>query len=452
LSKETKIKIFNLNRFGINKIILFLLSYTIIELTPEFLTEIQPDSLGYMYPSTSRQTLYYLFITSLNKIGISIIFFQKVLLSFSIVSLVFFIGRKTSVLLGLLSYSFIILNTYYISYSKTILPESILFSLLNLAVVYLFKEKRGDLITFALICGIMASLKPVGIVLSLILFIFFLIKNKINYKLFIFIIFFAVPNLIENFFFHSQNRERTTIFGQIVLGKLVILSGKDSFIINNYSEELSPLLEKTKKEFKVVHKFLNNLDNIFLKAELLSDYEVVAQYQTFNIESVQKLGFEKNIIFENTNKIFYEIIKNNLYDYLKLSLFHYVGNWSIGSKERFLSGNYKEVPLYQELVKSSGPINLPNQITLWLAQIIFVFLLFLLTIHSFCILFFFSKTIVKKSIFINSLIIFLIQSYLIFTSFTNVSTPRYLMVVYPIIIMSNINFINYFYNKKKEKR
>ena len=145
--------------------------------------------------------------------------------------------------------------------------------------------------------------------------------------------------LLKTFFFYSQYKERTTIFKQIVIGKLVILSGKDSFIINNYSEEFRPLLEKTKKEFKVVHKFLNSLDNVLLKAELLSDYEVVAQYQTFNLESVQKLEFDKNIIFENTNNIFFEIIKNNFYDYLKLSLFHYLGNWSIGSKERFLNDN-----------------------------------------------------------------------------------------------------------------
>tara|TARA_B100000886_G_scaffold184952_1_gene126897 strand:+ start:1387 stop:2496 length:1110 start_codon:yes stop_codon:yes gene_type:complete len=368
-------------------------------------------------------------------------------LSLSIVSIVSLIRKKTSLLLGLLSYFLIILNTYYISYSKTILPESILFSLLNLAVVYLFEEKKGGLIIFSLICGIMASLKPVGILLSLILFIIFFTKNKINYKVFIFIVFFAVPNLLENFFFYSQFKERTTIFKQIVVGKLVILSGKDSFQINDYPDELHPLLEKTKKKFRIVHNFLDGLDNPLLKAELLSDYEVVAQYQTFNLESVQKLEFDKNIIFENTNKIFFEIIKNNFYDYLKLSLFHYVGNWSIGSKERFLNDNYEVVPLYQELVKSSGPVNLPKQITLEFAQILFVLFLFLLTIHSFYLLLCFSKAIANKSIFFNSSIIFLIQSYLIITSFTNVSTPRYLMVVYPLIIMSNINFLNYF-NKK----
>ena len=267
----------------------------------------------------------------------------------------------------------------------------------------------------------------------------------------IFIIFFAVPNLLEYSFFYSQYKERTTIFKQIVVGKLVILSGKDSFKINNYSEELQPLLEKTKKEFEEVHKFLNSLDNVLLKAELLSDYEVVAQYQTFNLESIKKLEFDKNFIFENTNNIFYEIIKNNFYDYLKLSLFHYIGNWSIGSKERFLDVNYKEVPLYHELVKSSGPINLPNHVTLGFAQIIFVLFLFILIIHNFYILFYFSKVMVKKSIFLNSSIIFLIQSYLIVTSLTNVSTPRYLMVVYPLIVMLNVNFINYFYYKKTKK-
>ena len=123
--------------------------------------------------SQNRQTFYHLLLTLLNQIEIDTILFQKILLSFSIVFLVSFVTRKTSLLLGFLSYLLIILNAYYISYSKTILPESILFSLFNLAIVYLFEEKRGGLIIFALICGIISSLKPVGILLSLILFYYF---------------------------------------------------------------------------------------------------------------------------------------------------------------------------------------------------------------------------------------------------------------------------------------
>ena len=359
------------------------MSLSIIELSPQLLTVIQPDSSSYMNPSQNRQSLYYLLITLLNKVGINIILFQKILLSLSIVSITMFIGRKTSLLLGLISYSLIILNTYYISYSKTILPESILFSLLNLAIVYLFKEKGNGLVIFALICGVMASLKPIGIFISLILFIIFFIKNKKTHKIFIFLIFFSIPNIIENSFFYSQYKERTTVFKQSVIGKLVILSGKDSFIINDYSEELWPLLEKTKEEFGIVHKFLNSLDSELLKAELLSDYEVIAQYQVFNLESIKELQFDKNIILKNTNNIFLQIIKNNFNDYLKLSFFHYLGNWSIGSKVRFLNNYDGKVPLYRELVKSSGPINLSNQILLGFAQTLFILFLFILSLHNF---------------------------------------------------------------------
>ena len=82
------------------------------------------------------------------------------------------------------------------------------------------------------------------------------------------------------------------------------MSGIDNFVINDYSDELHPFLEKSKKEYKKVHKFLNNLDSILLKSELLSDYEVIAQYQIFQFDSIKEIEFDENILFENTNKIF----------------------------------------------------------------------------------------------------------------------------------------------------
>ena len=194
------------------------MSLSIIELSPQLLTVIQPDSSSYMNPSQNRQSLYYLLITLLNKVGINIILFQKILLSLSIVSITMFIGRKTSLLLGLISYSLIILNTYYISYSKTILPESILFSLLNLAIVYLFKEKGNGLVIFALICGVMASLKPIGIFISLILFIIFFIKNKKTHKIFIFLIFFLSPTLLKILSFTASiKKEQQSLNNQLLV-------------------------------------------------------------------------------------------------------------------------------------------------------------------------------------------------------------------------------------------
>ena len=91
--------------------------------------------------------------------------------------------------------------------------------------------------------------------------------------------------------------------------KTFILSGKDSFKIYNYPENLQQLLIASKKEFKPIHQYLDNIDNIFLKSELISDYEVVAQYQTFNFESIKKINFDQRIIFDNSSTIFIQIIK-----------------------------------------------------------------------------------------------------------------------------------------------
>ena len=42
------------------------------------------------------------------------------------------------------------------------------------------------------------------------------------------------------------------------------------------------------------------------------------------------------------------------------------------------------------------------------------------------------------------------QIYLLSISFTNVSTPRYLMTIYPILIIILLSLVNLFFNQKKE--
>ena len=202
------------------------------------------------------------------------------------------------------------------------------------------------------------------------------------------------------------------------------------------------MLLVSKAEFKPVHKYLDKIDNIFLRSELLSDYEVVAQYQTFNFESVKKVNFDRQIIFDNSSIIFFQLIRNNLSDYLKLSFYHYLGSWSIGSKVRFLEKNNNKIPMYEELKLSSGPMDIPNLKLVELAQYFFIILLFILMFYSLIFCLSLSGIIKKKLDFQIFSIIFLIQSYLILICLTNVSTPRYLMSVYTILIVLFIDFLS----------
>ena len=72
-------------------------------------------------------------------------------------------------------------------------------------------------------------------------------------------------------------------------------------------------------------------------------------------------------------KFFIQVLKNNLPDYLILSFYHYLGNWSIGSKVRLLNENKNLIPKYNELEKSSGPMNLPSFFLIELAQYFFFY-------------------------------------------------------------------------------
>ena len=391
----------------------------------------------------TRQTSYFLINQFLNILHVDIITFQKVFLSFSITLLVLFIRKKTNTFLSLASYLLIVLNIYYTSFSKTILTESIFFSLFNLAIVFFFyNEKKKNLIIFALICGCLASLKPIGIPISLFLILMSSIRIKKVSRILLIFVFFLIPSLIENFTFYSKFNERDTVFKMSVVGKLFLLSGKDSFIISKYPENLNELLTKSKAEYRPIHIFLDRLDSTLLRSELLADYEVVAQYQTFNFESIKQMNYDKKILFDNINEIFFQILKHNFYDYFLLSFQHYIGNWSIGSKVRLLKESKIEIPKYTELIKSSGPMNLPNLQLLEIAQLFFLLLFFMVTIITFSVIFSICRIIKYRVSYEDFSLISLLQIYLLLICLTNVSTPRYLMLVYPLIILIVVRFVS----------
>lgn len=422
--------------------LLFLLTFLIIDYSPLVLSREQPDSDDYLNLHASRQVTYYFIIQMLNTIGLDLFFFQKFLLSLSIICLFLIIKRRVNIYLSLLAFFLIVSNFYYTSFSKTILTEALFFTFINLTIFLLFDlNKLNKIIFFSILCGIISSLKPIGIPFSIILILIAIIQIKKLNQILLMIFFFVIPNILENLLFYNSFDQRESVFKYSILGKLTILSGKDSFKISNYPKNLEKFLVVTKKEFEPIHKYLDNIDNIFLKSELLSDYEVLAQYQTFNLESVKKADFEETIIFESSSKVFFHILKNNLPDYLLLSFYHYIGNWSIGSKARFLNNNKNEVPKYKELVKSSGPMNIPNLRLIELAQYYFLLLFFILTFYTVLSLLSLCNVIRWKMKFESFSIIFLIQSYLTLVSLTNVSTPRYLMPIYPILVILSIKFI-----------
>ena len=82
-------------------------------------------------------------------------------------------------------------------------------------------------------------------------------------------------------------------------------------------------------------------------------------------------------------------MKNNFREYFSLSIGHYIGNWSIGSKVRFLhnTSTKEEIPMYDKLLKTSGKMNIPDLKLIIVAQIFFLILFLTLTLKTLMLLY-----------------------------------------------------------------
>ena len=131
--------------------------------------------------------------------------------------------------------------------------------------------------------------------------------------------------MLENIIFYKKNETRSSVLGEMILGKTFFLSGKQSFEIDNYPEIYKSILQKSKNYFEKIHNSLDEIKNFPTKVELKSDYEVIAQFQFYD-----KLNSEEKEIYQNmyTNKLLVlcYLMKNNFTDYLNLSMSHFLVN------------------------------------------------------------------------------------------------------------------------------
>ena len=114
---------------------LILFTFLVISNSPAFFPRLLPDSYDYItfQNATTRNLLYTTIYLSLKKLNIEIFHVQVFILSFSICFLVITLNLiKINKYLVFFFWIFVSLNTYYTSFSKTILPEVIFFSLINL--------------------------------------------------------------------------------------------------------------------------------------------------------------------------------------------------------------------------------------------------------------------------------------------------------------------------------
>ncbi len=427
-------------------------TYLIVNISPSLISSNQPDSSTYTDFDMTRTSIYPYVIDILEKFNINLFFFQKLLLSSSIVFLIYsLVIRNVNSYLIILFFFGLTFNFFYTSFSKTILTESIFFSLINISfAIFVLGKNKNFLINFILgiSIGFIITIKSIGfsmgMSLTIILFIYF-VKEKLYKNIFVIVLGLFLVICLENFLFFKNHDQRKSVLPISIVGKVFFLSGNDSFNIENFPEKFIDIIAESKSSFKPVSLFLKKINNPILRADLTADYEVVAQYQFLKFKTPVEKKFNERNIFDHSYELLIPLLKYNFKEYFILSCTHYLGMWSTNSKEIFLKNylekNFIKQPLEQEFQNASGGIKKINS-----KLLIYVQLLFLGLFLCFILLTFYSiYLILKKKFFENIYIITLIvtsQVYLVLTSFANVATIRYLMPIYPLILLSLIFFIS----------
>ncbi len=429
---------------------LTIISFLIIKFSPSLLAFNLPDSEGYVNSSAYRSSIYPAFIDITKSIKIDIVNMQILILSLSLSYLCMTLIQKN------IKYIFIIvfflavsLNIYYTSFAKTLLPECIFFSLINFAFSLFLKKKKKvrHFIYLGISLGLILSIKKIGIVIVLTFIILFFLKQlkKERFKRNLSLVISSIMIIfsLENFLFFQKHSNRSSVFVYTIIGKLLLISGNENFDSNYYDPKYKELLNQSGEYFKNVNIFLNSIDDVFLKAELLSDYETIAQYQFHKFDEVKRFNITVNNHFKkDQNEILLNMLKYNFKDLLELSFYHYVGMWSAGSKQIYLNSNNVNPPYYDSLKKSSGGINEIDDDLIKVVNQLFKILMYFSLLGIFFL--FMRKSSIKKMV----LYCFIIsQFYLISVSFVNLATLRYLMPVYAITIFQVLIMVDYIYKR-----
>ena len=172
-------------------------------------------------------------------------------------------------------------NLYYVSYTETILTNHF-FSAMNFftGLMIINKYRNNLLLVFlGISLGVIWSLKSIGPVITImaLIYIFFFQKSKINIRnLFSLIFPLLVIITLESFLFFKHHDDRKSVFYNIVIGKIFLTSGKNSFEVENYPAKFHNVLKSSKSYYTDVNDFLINIKNPILRSEFSADYEVHA--------------------------------------------------------------------------------------------------------------------------------------------------------------------------------
>lgn len=427
---------------------------------PAYYPLTQPDSGGYTSFSNSRTAFYPLFLRALSSAGLDLIqitYVQAVIFHLVLVGLLLAMMRWGIPRLFVLTFAVVLgANIGFSSFHWTILTESLFFSVTAVVIAFLLDYFRtGRVVHLAVVSlcvGILYGIRPAAITFMPMVFIaVWLLWRRRNVRapvlLAALLLPLAVGPVAESIAFRSEHGgNRATVAPFMMIGKAAMIIGPDTQFSGPHASELNVLGKELKSEFGPVHKFLSGMPTIVALPLISSTFEGVAQFSILDgelDEASRRTGLSKDDL---RNELGIQSIRQNFVSYLKLALLNYVGQWSVTAltfppAARALNDyvdQYGTVPFRSEI----SPITLkpPARLSSY-----FVYAFFLasgvvsLLLSAVLVVFLVKPHIVTSPrlhyLMLASFFGAMCQIHTIVIALINVPTPRFLMAVFPQILL-----------------
>ena len=425
--------------------------------TPRLYPLIQPDSTSYLDFSPTRSALYPFFLKCLQDLGLS-------LEQITWVQLSIFLGSLSALVIGMLSMGLSrlvvvffcaseTLNIYFLQFQATILSESLALSCQNLLALslmrYIFRPRLPGAALIGVFVGLAVATRPALSAQIPLLAIILTACNWGQSQRLLRHIPMAVAAIslvmaTESWLFFSVHDARQSLLPTLLMGKGAILSIDPDFSVTVGNPTVRKLALETKSAMAPASASLEKINNPFLRARFLAEWEVHAQYVLLQdrIKSrTDDTGWKASDLLSSFG---WSAIRQNPRGFVKLALVYYLGLWSVKETDFFAGlGHGDESRLMPVQIDANPGLGINRTI---LALLLFPSFLALgaavlaLTAYGaykvLCSIPQWRRFQISQPLFTSFALALFVQGNLLLVAIFNVPTPRYLMSTYPFAVLA----------------
>ena len=420
----------------------------------------QPDSSGYIAFAASRTAFYPLFLRFLIDLGLNLIqitYVQAILFHVAFVFLLLALLRTRCPRVFVALFAVALgANVGFSSLHWTILTESVFLTVSAIAVAcwldYFRSGRLGYLASVSLCVGILYGIRPAAITLMpmVVISVWLMWARRsasIAAVVLAVVLPLAVGPTVEAMAFRAEHgNHRQTIVPYMMLGKAAMVIKPDTRFSGPYAGTLKDLGTKLYAIYAPVRTYLSGVAIAALPI-ISSTYEGVAQFSILNDELAQaaeKTGLSTDQLRDTLGE---QAILGNLPGFLRLFFINYFGQWSVTAltfppTARVVAAyfkNYPKVPLIKHLSLVTMQPS-ASRLSYIVYPAFFVAGVISLMLSAVLVIFLLRPSLSSDSLRLNCLMLASFfaatcQVHTIIIALINVPTPRFLMSVYPQMLL-----------------